>query len=72
VVSLRKEFVPTDEGDVVNFLGIKFERQTNGSINPTQLGLINKGPLLTKDPEGEERTREFYYRAAVGMIIYLT
>jgi hypothetical protein len=25
VVSLRKEFVLTDEGDVVNFLGIKVE-----------------------------------------------
>jgi hypothetical protein len=42
VVSLRKEFVLTDEGDVGNFLEIKVERQKNGSINPTQLGLINK------------------------------
>jgi hypothetical protein len=42
VVSLRKEFVLTDEGDVGNFLGIKVEMQKNGSINLTQPGLINK------------------------------
>jgi hypothetical protein len=91
LVSLRKKIVLTDEGDVGNFLGIKVERQKNGSINLTQPGLIDKiietvglesnssylttpssGHLLTKDSEGEERKHEFDYRAAVGMIIYLT
>jgi hypothetical protein len=32
----------TDEGDVGNFLGMKVERQKNGSINLTQPGLIDK------------------------------
>jgi hypothetical protein len=36
LVSLRKEFVLTDEGDVGNFLGIKVERRKNGSISLTQ------------------------------------
>jgi hypothetical protein len=36
LVSLRKYFLLTDEGDIGNFLGIKVERQKNGSINLTQ------------------------------------
>jgi hypothetical protein len=42
LASLRQEFVLTDEGDVINVLGIKVEQQKNGSINLTQPGLIDK------------------------------
>jgi hypothetical protein len=42
LVSIRKEFVLTDEGDVGNFLGIKVERQKNGLIDLTQPVLIDK------------------------------
>jgi hypothetical protein len=42
LVSLRKEFVLTDEGDVRNFLRIKVTREKNGSFNLTQPGLIDR------------------------------
>jgi hypothetical protein len=42
--------------------------QSNSSYFTTP----SSGPLLTKDSEGDDRRPDFDYRAAVGMIIYLT
>jgi hypothetical protein len=40
--------------------------------NSSYLTTPSSGPLLTKDSEGDDHRHDFDYRAAVGMIIYLT